>query len=103
MPKGDNLRGKRPEGAGRTKGVPNKATQSVREGLAALWNERGISDIRTSLETAEPEARAEVWSKVMKFFAPALSTQQVVTEQPTEHVVRIEVVTPAADPDDASS
>lgn len=97
MPKGDNLRGKRPEGAGRTKGVPNKNTQSVREGLAALWNERGLDDIRTSLNAAEPEARADVWAKVIKYFAPALSTQQVITEQPAEQVIRVEVVTPKPD------
>jgi hypothetical protein len=94
MAKGDNFRGAKPEGSGRQKGVPNKATLSVRDGLQALWNERGISDIKGSLDAAEPEARADVWAKVIKYFAPALSTQQVIQDQPTQQVIRVEVVTP---------
>lgn len=92
----------RPDNAGRKKGSLNKTTLTVREQLAALWEERGLSDIRGSLEANPPEERAEIWSKVLKYFAPALSTQQVIQDkdaEPTTINVRFIEPTTQADGD----
>jgi hypothetical protein len=84
MPRGDHFKGQKPANSGRQKGSVNKTTLSVREQLSALWDERGLSDIRGSLEANPPEERAEIWSKVLKYFAPALSTQQVIQDKDAE-------------------
>jgi hypothetical protein len=102
MPQGEHLKGKKPEGSGRQKGSVNKTTLTVREQLAALWQERGLDDIRGSLEATAPDSRAEVWSKILKYFAPALSTQQVIQDkdaEPTTINVRFIEPTTQADGD----
>ena len=87
---------KKPKTGGRQIGSLNKTTLTVREGLTALWNQRGMADIQANLDASNETERIELWSKLVKYFAPALSTQQVIQDQPTQQVIRVEVVTPPA-------
>jgi len=73
------MRGGKRKGSGRKAGEPNKVTREVREVLASIFAQSipQIEDSIRNLET-EPEKYLSVWAKLLPFFAPRLSTVQVI-------------------------
>jgi hypothetical protein len=95
MPKGDNLRGKRPEGAGRTKGVPNKVTLNLREKYGADM-EKAIERVMNIAHTSnEEEVVVRAVATLMPYMYPKLSAVQVTQDKPQDtHVIAVRFVQP---------
>ena len=78
-------------GKGRVKGVPNKATQSAREAIAAFvdGNAHRLTDWLDRVAVDRPEKAFEMFQSVVEYHIPKLARTELAGDDknPVHHVI----------------